>query len=298
MSDFPVVLTNAVDGVPGIGTPILAKNLNALEAKVGVDGSAVATSLDYFLKNPASIEPGHKHSKLWASDGSPQAVTVDAAGQIGIGTPTPAMLFHVKASARNTPAALIEDGLGALNNLTIGGYGALLTLNTIDQFNDYHLAYINESMGQVANYISNGSTLWFDHYGINDDDFPIANNALLSYGGFWFNSITSDYFSLYCLSDHKIALGLSTDLVTPSNNPTPSITIDTNSDRVGIGTASPVISDGVGLHIAGKILRLDTTKTPTTAGAAGNPGEICWDSGFIYVCVALNTWKKAAISSW
>ena len=30
-------------------------------------------------------DPGHKHSKLWASDGSPEAVTVDAAGNVGIG---------------------------------------------------------------------------------------------------------------------------------------------------------------------------------------------------------------------
>jgi hypothetical protein len=50
MSDFPTVLTNAVDGVPGVGTPILAKHLNDLEAKVGVDNSAVTTSLDYLVR--------------------------------------------------------------------------------------------------------------------------------------------------------------------------------------------------------------------------------------------------------
>ena len=30
-------------------------------------------------------DPGHKHSKLWASDGDPEAVTVDAGGYVGIG---------------------------------------------------------------------------------------------------------------------------------------------------------------------------------------------------------------------
>ncbi len=34
----------------------------ALQAKVGVDSSAVATSLDYLLKNTASTDPGHKHT--------------------------------------------------------------------------------------------------------------------------------------------------------------------------------------------------------------------------------------------
>lgn len=30
-------------------------------------------------------DPGHKHSKLWASDGDPEAVTVDAAGNVTVG---------------------------------------------------------------------------------------------------------------------------------------------------------------------------------------------------------------------
>jgi hypothetical protein len=67
---------------------------------------------------------------------------------------------------------------------------------------------------------------------------------------------------------------------------------------LGIGTTIPAISDGNGIHITGKILRIGTTKTPATAGAAGNAGEICWDADFIYVCVATNTWKKVAIATW
>ena len=43
MADFPTDLTNAVDGT----TQVLAKHINNLEAKVGVDSSTVTTSLDY-----------------------------------------------------------------------------------------------------------------------------------------------------------------------------------------------------------------------------------------------------------
>jgi hypothetical protein len=35
----------------------------ALEVKVGVDNSAVSTSLDYKVKNTSSVDPGHKHTK-------------------------------------------------------------------------------------------------------------------------------------------------------------------------------------------------------------------------------------------
>jgi hypothetical protein len=36
--------------------------IEALEAKVGIDNSAVTSSIDYKLKNSASINPGHKHT--------------------------------------------------------------------------------------------------------------------------------------------------------------------------------------------------------------------------------------------
>lgn len=42
----------------------------------------------------------------------------------------------------------------------------------------------------------------------------------------------------------------------------------------------------------------DNTPVPASASAAGRQGEIAWDSGFIYVCVATNTWKRAAIATW
>jgi hypothetical protein len=43
--------------------------------------------------------------------------------------------------------------------------------------------------------------------------------------------------------------------------------------------------------------RLRTAKTPASAAAAGNQGDICWDADNIYICTATNTWKKAAIAT-
>ena len=64
--------------------------------------------------------------------------------------------------------------------------------------------------------------------------------------------------------------------------------------NVGIGTTGPTAL----LDINSDILRLRTAKTPATAAAAGNVGDICWDSGYIYVCVAASSWKRAAIAAW
>ena len=40
------------------------------------------------------------------------------------------------------------------------------------------------------------------------------------------------------------------------------------------------------------------TKTPASASATGEAGEVAWDSSFIYICVATNTWKRVAIATW
>jgi hypothetical protein len=63
-------------------------------------------------------------------------------------------------------------------------------------------------------------------------------------------------------------------------------------------TGAPAISDGVGIDVTGKILRLRTAKTPASAAATGNTGEICWDTGFLYVCTNTNTWERVAIATW
>ena len=71
------------------------------------------------------------------------------------------------------------------------------------------------------------------------------------------------------------------------------MTIKSNGN-IGIGTTTPTAK----LDVNSDILRLRTAKTPATAGAAGNQGDICWDAGFIYVCTATNSWERAAIAAW
>ena len=38
--------------------------------------------------------------------------------------------------------------------------------------------------------------------------------------------------------------------------------------------------------------------TPANSSATGVTGTIVWDSNYIYVCVATNTWKRVAIATW
>jgi hypothetical protein len=50
--------------------------------------------------------------------------------------------------------------------------------------------------------------------------------------------------------------------------------------------------------IVGNTFNVPTTRTPASAAAPGTAGDICWDSSYIYVCVATDTWKRVAIATW
>jgi hypothetical protein len=40
------------------------------------------------------------------------------------------------------------------------------------------------------------------------------------------------------------------------------------------------------------------TKTPASASATGVAGDWAWDSSYIYICTATNTWKRVAVATW
>ena len=37
---------------------------------------------------------------------------------------------------------------------------------------------------------------------------------------------------------------------------------------------------------------------PGSASSSGTAGDIRFDANFVYVCVATNTWKRSALSTW
>jgi hypothetical protein len=41
-----------------------------------------------------------------------------------------------------------------------------------------------------------------------------------------------------------------------------------------------------------------TTKTPASATATGTVGTITYDNDYIYICIATDTWKRSAITTW
>lgn len=39
------------------------------------------------------------------------------------------------------------------------------------------------------------------------------------------------------------------------------------------------------------------TTIPANSSSTGTPGQIAWATGFLYICIAVNTWRRVALST-
>jgi hypothetical protein len=87
-----------------------------------------------------------------------------------------------------------------------------------------------------------------------------------------------------------------------------------NSGNLTLGTDTP--NTTVKVHVGGTLaanvvatfsnsnvtiggnLIVSNTYVPTANNSAGTAGQIAWDSGYVYICIATNTWKRANIATW
>ena len=78
-------------------------------------------------------------------------------------------------------------------------------------------------------------------------------------------------------------------------------TVDINGgaiDGTNIGATTPGTGAFSALQANADHIIITTSQTPASASAAGTQGEVAWDSDYIYVCIATNTWKRVALSTW
>lgn len=66
--------------------------------------------------------------------------------------------------------------------------------------------------------------------------------------------------------------------------------------HVGDSPIAPDISDGAGIDVEGKIIRVRTNKTPANTADTGNAGEWCADNDYFYKYTNVG-WKRAALST-
>lgn len=66
--------------------------------------------------------------------------------------------------------------------------------------------------------------------------------------------------------------------------------VDNTSD------ATKPISTAAQTALNGKMA--DWVAVPATAASVGTPGQLAYESGQLYVCIATDTWQRAALTTW
>ena len=215
-----------------------------------------------------------------------------ASGAVGVGAPGTGGSFYVNTPSLNSSYSSglgidgsYPGGVGAQSVINIkafgvmsgGGYGSTLSFQTT----------LNGSFNEVMR-LTSGSVVQV--LGTTDSSSGITGALVVSGGlGVAKSIVAGQLNSAHFFKGGDTGVGTSVFKVVGG--------LDANLFAIqGEGTVyayGPILaSKSTGAF------RIVTAETPASASATGAVGTICWDTSYIYVCTATNTWKRAAISTW
>jgi hypothetical protein len=263
--------SKSVSGTGGQGQIEIVSNdaANRLEAYIGLNTSASESSRYLSM---SIVEQGVGYRNI---------VTQVNGGNFSVGTASPASKLSVAGnlSVGASYAAIAAPANGAIfeGNVGIGESSPAAPLvitkgSSLGSNNSILVAPLSGGLGR-------GSTILFSatfNLAWGGADFGYRDSAAIRYLP---NETTTE------ARNHRLAFFTNTIV---NDTPVEKMSIHT-SGNIAIGViATPTAM----LDINSDILRLRTAKTPASASASGNAGDICWDASGISVCTATNTWKK------
>jgi hypothetical protein len=226
-------------------------------------------------------------------------------GYVGIGTSSPAEKLEIATSDESSILRLTDTA-------TIGTVGRKVGGVEFYQSDASGGAAVNSSIESYHTNISGATDLRFST-GDNSERMRIDSSGNVSVGT---STALGRFVSErpagagWALAGKSAGIGNegglffdatnNGELVTRNASGTVTVSLKSNGNsylnggNVGIGTAAPTNA----LDVNSDSIRVRTSQTPATASATGNQGEIAWDANYIYICVATNTWKRVAISTW
>lgn len=234
-------------------------------------------------------------------DSGTLGIFVEDGGQVGIGTAAPVVKFDVdgtggadsmirvtyNAHAQGARIFVQTNKAGVLALSNTDASGDAITL-TGDPASD---SFINAGKFGIGTNAPLGKLTIADDTNIVGGSTPDiifmgtvqSGDAILYTTGKIYSNFDSDVYS-----------GARLTLAYPTGANTWGDGLSLIDGDIGIGTIAPSAK----LDINSDILRLRTAKTPASAGAAGDTGDICWDATYLYICVAANTWERVQHDSW
>ena len=295
-------------------SPVSGWGVMSFTTRVGTSDVNIAAISGVIETNTSGSESGGFIFFTKASTGSlSEKVRITASGNVGIGTASPGSRLEVIPGGGQGVNCVNNGGAGTVNYSIMGqaagaaGANTGVYVNCLNANENYGVRIINPPAGanNYAIYADAAAKSYFaGNVGIGTASptarlsvFDNASNPVIRVSGM---GAVVDVFAT--ASAGFVNVSSNHDLILRTNNA--DRVLITNTGNVGIGTSNPTISGGAGagglggLHIYGPTLRLQVARTPASANATGNEGEICWDSSFLYVCTGTNTWRRIALSSW
>jgi len=226
-------------------------------------------------------------AEKWCKTETSELFWDDTNKRFGLGTASPTAMLSLEAGDLYEIDTTGTNNLDITTKATDGGKISLSTRRnagtglTIDTANRVALGHTNPRLVFDIK-ISDHAGLLFETTGVDKDAFiRMVTKTLGDANGWWQIDVDESNSQLFEIKH------------APTGSSTTHLVIKTDGN-IGIGTTSPTAK----VDINSDILRLRTAKTPASAGAAGNQGDICWDADYVYVCTATNTWKRAELLTW
>lgn len=204
------------------------------------------------------------------------------------------------------------DVLGSLQWQGYGttGYGSTLQAQIrasasqafTDAAKGTSLEFLVTAIGAATNGIglrlSNGTLLT----GHNAEFFGtifLKNNTAINFESV--ASVSESVLSVTTANNVQLTSPTASGSITISNRATNGsiqLTAGTSSGQITLaagGSTRVTIASGGKTTFASNAINVSTSQTPASNGT-GTTGDIAWSNGFLYVCVATNTWQRVALT--
>ncbi|MDC3266308.1 hypothetical protein OAU13_00115 [bacterium] len=285
----------------------LTQSANTSRTFVFLNGVAQAPTTDFtvtgstlsFTTAPTSIDTIHVHV---VDLGSPNDVEFTFDSFVGNDSNTQFTLSSSLAS--NSYALVFLNGVAQVPTTDYGVSGTILTFTTAPtSIDNIEVISINAADNlMTTTFTGNGSNKTFtltDPSTTNKtfvylngvaqvpiDDYYVTNKTLT----FVTAPANNDTVVVRTFFNRVDASGTNTFVQFNDSgdiSASPGFTFDKTTNNVVIANTLDVAT-----------VRFTASNPPGSAGATGVAGTIAWDSSYIYVCVATNTWKRVQIATW
>ena len=266
----------AGDNNTAIGSQSMANATGSRNVGIGQGALQSSTGDDNLALGSNALQTANPGSSNTAIGSSAMVNATDGSFNVGIGSSA------LRVNAGNNNVGLGEDALRANtsggNNIAIG----------LDAVRTTTVGHDNIGIGRTAlNLLNSGDDNVAIGGDAGDNLTTGSANTLIGYGSQASTATVSNEITLGDGTDKSFRIPGSEFYINGGSE-------GSTGSRVGINTDAPTEQ----LDVNADAIRIRTAQTPASATAAGEAGTVCWDANYVYICVATNTWKRAALSTW